>query len=330
MKAILVNRYGPPESIVLADLPRPVPGKGQVLVRIRAATVSAGDMRLRSGQFPRGMALPARLALGITGPRRPVLGTDLAGEVVALGPGAQGVAVGDRILAFVGVKMGGHAEYRAVPLSAPWCPIPDGMDWATAAAVPFGGTTALYFLRDRASVQPSDRVLVVGASGAVGSAAVQLARHWGAHVTAVTSTANLALVHDLGAAEAIDYRTTDWASLGRRWDVILDTTGTVDANRARPCLPPGGRLALVAADLPQMLGGLFARGIRVLTGVASERAEDLRLLVGLAEEGAFRPLIDRTFPLDQAAAAHAHVATGRKRGNVVLVMDGLAAGQAAR
>ena len=320
MKAVVVHRYGPPHSIVLADLPRPVAGAGEVLVRIRATTVSAADMRLRSGDFPRGMRLPARLAMGWAGPRRKVLGTDLAGEVVALGQGAMGVAVGDRIVAFVGAGMGCHAEYRVLKLTAPWCLIPDDMDWAGAAAIPFGATTALHFLRDRAGVQASDRVLVVGASGAVGSVAVQLARHWGAHVTAVTSTANLALVRKIGAAEAIDYRTTDWATLGRRWDVILDTTGTVDTARARPCLPPGGRLALVAADLPQMLSGVFARGIRVLTGVAPERAEDLRLLVALAAEGAFRPLIERTFALQDADAAHAHVATGRKRGNVVLVM----------
>jgi NADPH:quinone reductase-like Zn-dependent oxidoreductase len=320
MKAIAARRYGPPDSVRLIDLPKPVPKEGEVLVRIRAATVSAADMRLRSGRFPRGFGAMARLIFGLTKLRQPILGTDLAGEVEAVGAGVTAFAPGHAVIAFVGGKGGCHAAYRTVPVSAAICAKPAGLSWEQAAALPFGATTALYFLRDRAKLAPGDRVLIVGASGAVGSAAVQLARHFGAVVTAVTSGPNAALVRKLGAGDVIDYREADWAALGRQWDVILDTTGSVTLARARPCLSVGGRLALAAADLPQMLAGAFARGLSVLTGTAPERADDLRLLAALAGEGVLTPVVSATFPLAEAARAHQIADSGRKIGNVVLVV----------
>ncbi len=175
-------------------------------------------------------------------------------------------------------------------------------------------------MRDRAQLAVDDKLLIVGGSGAVGSAAVQLAKHMGAHVSAVTSTPNVELVASLGADEVIDYQQTDWANLGKIWDVILDTTGTVDVARARPCLAPGGRLALVAADLPQMIGGAFTRGINVLTGTAPERADDLRHLAELAAQGVLTPVVSHSFTLENAAHAHRIVDSGRKVGNVVLTM----------
>ena len=320
MKAIIAPHYGAPDSVRLIDLPKPQPQKDEVLVRIRAATVSAGDMRVRSGTFPRGFGLLARLALGVKGPRQPVLGTDLSGEVEAIGEGVTRFAPGDAVIAFVGAKFGCHAKYRCVPVAAPICRKPDAMSWEQATALPFGGTTALYFLRERANVAHGERILIVGASGAVGSAAVQLARHMGGVVTAVTSTPNIARVAALGADDVIDYRSTDWAGLGLRWDVILDTTGSVDLARARPCLRDGGRLALVAASLPQMIGGVFARGVKVLTGTAPERTNDLQLLADLAAKGILTPVVSATFPLIEAARAHAIAESGRKVGNVVLTM----------
>jgi len=319
MKAVLVRRYGPPESIVLADLPDPVPGPRDILVRIHAATVSSADMRMRAGRFPRGMGLLARLAIGFTGPRKPVLGTDLAGQVVAVGALVTAWVPGDAVVAFMGAGLGGHAQLRVLGPGVAICRKPASLDWAEAAAISFGGATALYFLRDRAAVKAGERVLVVGASGAVGSAAVQLAVGWGAVVTGVCSAAKAGFVAGMGA-EVIDYGRSDWARAGRQWDVIVDTTGTVDAGRARASLVPGGRLCLVAADLPQMLGGVFARGMRVQTGVAPERSGDLATLAALAEAGRFSPHVGARFALDQAAAAHALVDTGRKTGNVVLEM----------
>lgn len=323
MKAILARRYGPPASVALVDLPQPVPGPGQILVRIRAATVSSADMRLRSGKFPRGMGLIARLAIGLRGPRRAVLGTDLAGEVASLGPGVTAWTPGDAVVAFMGARLGGHAEYRVIDAAGPVCLKPAALDWAEAAALSFGGTTALFFLRDKAALKPGERLLVIGASGAVGSAAVQLARAWGATVTGVCSAGNAAFVTGQGATEVIDHARQDWARqdwarLGRSWDVILDTTGTVSAAHARASLAAGGRLCLVAADLPQMIGGTWARGIRVITGVAPERAGDLRLLAAMAEAGTFRPHVSARFPLDRAAEAHALVESGRKIGSIVL------------
>ena len=319
MKAAMVLRYGPPDVVRIVDIPQPVPGPDDILVRVRAATVSSADMRLRSARFPRGMAMMGRLAIGLTGPRRPVLGTDLAGQVVAVGAAVTGWQVGDAVVAFMGGALGGHAEYRVLGPKTARVAKPERLDWAQAAALSFGGTTALYFLRDRAAVRAGERVLIVGASGAVGLAAVQLALGWGALVTGVCSAANAALVTGMGA-EVIDYAVADWARAGRRWDVVVDTTGTVGVAQARGSLVPGGRLCLVAADLPQMLGGPLARGIRVITGVAPERAEDLATLAALAQAGTFRPHVSARFALAQIAAAHALVDSGHKIGNVVVEM----------
>ncbi len=320
MQAIAAHRYGQPADLRLVDVSKPRPKDGEVLVRIRAATVSAADRRLRSGDFPRGFGLLARLALGFTGPRRPILGTDLAGEVEAVGRDVTTFAPGDAVIAFVGASFGCHAEYRAVPATAAICLKPQNLTWEMAAALPFGATTALYFLRDLARLSKNERMLIIGAAGAVGSAAVQLARHFGAKVTAVTSTPNVDLVRSLGAGDVIDYRLSDWASQGRQWDVILDTTGTVDLAFARRSLPAGGRLALVAADLPQMIGGAFAHGVKVVTGVAPEKPGDLQMLAALAAAGTLTPVVSATFPLAQAAQAHAIADSGRKVGNVVLTM----------
>ncbi|MGL4636571.1 MAG: NAD(P)-dependent alcohol dehydrogenase [Beijerinckiaceae bacterium] len=320
MKAIVAPFYGPPESLQLVALPKPEPKADELLVRIQAATVSAADMRLRSGIFPRGFGFLAKLALGLRGPRQPVLGTDLAGEVEAVGSDVKDFSPGDSVIAFFGAKLGCHAEYRAVSTKSAICHKPRNLTWEQAAALPFGATTALYFLQDKAKLRQGERLLVVGASGAVGTAAVQIAKHMGASVSAVTSTPNVALVRSLGADDVIDYKQTDWSALNRQWDVILDTTGTVDQAKTRRSLPSGGRLALVAADLWQMLSGPFASDVKVLTGTAPERAEDLRYLASLAAEGVLTPVVSVTFPLEEASKAHALAESGRKVGNVVLSM----------
>jgi NADPH:quinone reductase-like Zn-dependent oxidoreductase len=314
MKALICRRYG--ETPVLTDLPDPVPGPGEVLVKVRAATVSAADWRITSGQFPAGFGLLARLAIGWSGPRQPVPGTDAAGEVAALGPQVTGWAPGDRVVVALGARMGGQASLLRVPARA-LVRLPDGIAWPEAAALPFGGLTALHYLR-KAGLKPGQTVLVIGASGAVGSALVQIARAQGAQVTGVTSTPNLDLVASLGA-EAVDYRTTDWRRLGRRWDLILDATGTVGTGDARPCLRPGGKLGLIVGTLGQTLAASVQRD--VIAGPAPDNPADLARLAGMAAAGSYRPVVSRTFPLEQAAAAYALVATGRKQGNIVLAMD---------
>ncbi len=202
MKAAVVERYGPPEVVSVVDLPDPVAGKGQVLVRVHAATLNSGDARIRGARFPPGFAVPARLALGLRRPRRPVLGVAYSGVVEAVGPGVSGVTVGDEVCGMTGARMGAHAELAAVRADRV-CPKPAAVDHEQAAAILFGGSTARHFLHDL--VGPGKRVLVNGASGAVGSAAVQLARLEGAHVTGVCSDRNADLVRSLGADEVLDH-----------------------------------------------------------------------------------------------------------------------------
>jgi NADPH:quinone reductase-like Zn-dependent oxidoreductase len=329
MKAAWFDRYGPPDVVRIRDVPTPEAGPGQVLVRVRASTVSSGDRRIRAADFPPGLAIVARAMFGLFRPRRHVLGVDFAGEVAAVGDGVTGFRPGQRLAGFTGSRMGGHAEYvllRTRKLAA--AEIPEGIGPSEAAALVFGGSAALQFLRDFARLQPGEKVLVVGASGAVGAAAVQIARALGAEPTGVASAANRTLVDGLGATGFIAYDETDPAEGPAEFDVVIDTQGRITPEMLATRVRPGGRLALVSTDLPGMLGARRLgkrRGIRVITGVAAERADDIAYLLGLAAEGRLRPVIDATFPLEDATAAHARADSGHKRGAVVLTMEEAAA-----
>lgn len=322
MKAAVYTRYGSPEVVSLAEVPRPeLPADG-VVVRVRATSVSSGDARLRSANVPRGFGLLVRLGFGVFGPRQRVLGTEVAGEVVEVGANSR-FAVGDRVVAMPGAALGGHAEYVAIPNGGAIATLPPGLSYEQGAALAFGGTTALYYLRDKAKLCAGERVLVNGASGAVGSAAVQLAKHFGARVTAVCSGENADLVTTLGAERVIDHTRQDFTTLGDRFHVVMDTVGNCSFARCAATLTDDGRLLLVVGSLGQTLGALIKptrAGKRVLAGVTPERAEDLSLLAQLAESGAHRPLIDSTFPFERIVEAHARVDTGRKRGNVVVTL----------
>ncbi|KJL19383.1 NAD(P)-dependent alcohol dehydrogenase [Microbacterium azadirachtae] len=329
MRAGVVERYGPPSVVRIATVADPVAGRGEVVVRVMAATVNSGDARIRGARFPRGFALPGRLALGLRGPRAAVLGVVFSGVVEAVGEGvevgrrrrggtspASGLAVGDRVCGMTGARMGAHAELVTVSASR-LVRIDDGISFDDAAGVLFGGTTALSFLRDRAAVRPGERVLVVGAAGAVGTNAVQLAKHLGATVTAVTSAQNAELVRSLGADRVVDYRVTPTRALaehGERFDVVFDTVGALSPKTGRPLLAEGGRLLLAAATLGEIIA---ARG-PVKTGTAPQRPEDFTTLLDLVGSGALRVVVDDALPLDGLAAAHARVDSGRKTGNLVL------------
>ncbi|WP_336629014.1 MULTISPECIES: NAD(P)-dependent alcohol dehydrogenase [unclassified Microbacterium] len=316
MRAGVVERYGPPSVVRIETVADPVAGRGEVLVRVMASTVNSGDARIRGARFPRGFALPGRLALGLRGPRASVLGVVFAGVVEATGAGADGVAVGDRVCGMTGARMGAHAELVAVSASR-IVRIADEVSFDDAAGVLFGGTTALYFLRDRAAVRSGERVLVVGASGAVGTNAVQLAKHLGATVTAVTSAGNAELARELGADRVIDYRVDPIAALGdrgERFDVVFDTVGVLSPATGRPLLAEGGRLLLAAATLGEIV---TARG-PVKTGTAPQRTEDFTTLLELVGSGALRVVRDGALALDRLAEAHARVDAGRKVGNLVL------------
>ena len=324
MRAAVVTRYGATDVLALREVARPTPGPRELLIRIKAATVSSGDARVRARRVPEGMGLLVRLAMGWSGPRQPVLGTECAGVVEAVGAEVTRFRVGDAVVAFPGAAMGAHAGYLCVREDGPVAPKPEALSWDEAAALLFGGTTAMHYLRE-ARLKPGERVLVLGASGAVGVAAVQLARHGGAEVTAVCSAANASLVTGLGAARVIDYHTDDFTRGDARWDVVMDCVGATDYARCRRVLAPGGRLLRVVCGLGGQLAAPWQgrmSGHRVVAGVSAERPEDVQRLVELARDGVYRAVIDASMPLSRIAEAHARVDSGRKRGSVVVTLEG--------
>jgi NADPH:quinone reductase-like Zn-dependent oxidoreductase len=320
MRAAVYRRFGGPEVIAIQEIARPVPAADEMLIRVHATTVSAADYRSRSRDVPAGLLIPSSLVLGVFRPRRPVLGMDAAGVIVAVGADAQRFAPGDEVLAMLGSRFGGHGEYAIVKVTDAVALKPIGMTFDDAVSLVFGGITARAYLR-QATIGAGTRVLVNGASGAVGTAVVQLAKAAGAHVTGVTSAANHAFVTALGADRTIDYRTTDFATEGATYDVIVDCVGNAPVARVLPALAPGGAVLLVAGDLRSLVaakGQARRHGITVVTGPGAYRSEDLEYVVDLAAGGILTPTIDRTFAFEQIADAHRYVDTGRKRGSVVV------------
>jgi NADPH:quinone reductase-like Zn-dependent oxidoreductase len=322
MKAAVYERYGSPDVVEIREVAKPVPRDNEVLIRTHATTVTSGDWRARSLDMPAGFGPMGRLVFGISKPRQPILGTELAGMIESVGRRVRRFKAGDRVFAFSGAAMGCHAEYKCMPEDGAVALKPANLTYDEAAAISFGGTTALSFFR-RAKLQRGERVLINGASGGVGTAAVQLARHVGAHVTAVCSAANGELVRSLGADEVIDYTTDDFTRNGERYDIIVDTAGTAPFSRSEGSLKDRGRLLLVLGGLPDLLRmpwvSLTSRKT-IIAGPASGRAEDVHYLARLAESGEFTPVVDRRYAFDRIADAHRYVDTGRKRGNVIVTL----------
>ncbi len=320
MRAIICRKYGPPDVLEMCEVATPVPKKDEVLIRIRATTVTSGDWRVRSLNLPRGFGPLGRLALGITKPRQPILGTELAGDVVQVGVEVTNYRVGDQVFAFPGGSMGCHAEYRCVAAAGPLAKIPSSLNYEQAAALCFGGSTMLDFYR-RGTLSSGERVLVNGASGGVGTAAIQLAKHFGAHVTAVCSTRNHELVQSVGADRVIDYTHEDFTHSGSTFDVIVDTVGNAPFSRSGASLSRGGRLLMLVAGLPDLLKAPWTN-LRtdkvIIAGPAEERVQYVQQLADLATAGKFLPVIDRCFPFERIVEAHRYVDQGRKRGNVVV------------
>lgn len=318
MKAWFARRYGGPEVLRLEEVPIPAPKQGEVLVRVHSTTVNSGDVRVRGCAFPLGTKLLGRLALGWNSPRQPILGTEFSGVVEAVGQGVTRFAKGDAVYAFLGIKQGAHAEYVAMAENGLIGHLPAGLDFHTAAALSFGGTTALHYLR-KAKLQRGETMLVLGASGAVGSALAQIGRLRGSVVTATTSYRNLDLVAPWADC-VIDYGATNIAALPDRFDIIADAVGALDFARAQSLLKSDGRYLAIAGALKEMLCSLRPGpdGKRMLSGPAAERAEDVGDLGRLAAAGHYRPNIDRVFAFADMPAAQAYVDTGRKRGSVVI------------
>jgi len=312
----------------MTDLEKPIPARGELLVRICATTVSSGDWRVRSLTLPPGFGPLGRVALGLRGPRQPILGTELSGVVEAVGSGVTTFLVGDDVFAFPGSRMGCYAEYRCIAADGPVAPKPAHLSYEQAAALCFGGSTMLDFYR-RGSLRSGERVLVNGASGAVGSAAVQLAKHFGAHVTGVCGPANLDMVRSIGADQVIDYTKDDFSRAGQTYDVIVDTAGTAPFSRSARALSSGGRLLLVLSGLAGMITAPWV-GLtntrKAVAGSAEERPEYVRQLARIAASGAFTPVVDRCFPFEEMRAAHRYVDGGHKRGNVVVRVGQVAPG----
>lgn len=323
MKAAVHEIYGPPEVVTIREVTTPVPKDDEILIRVHATTVTAADWRIRSRTVPAGFGFIVRLVFGWSRPKQPILGTDAAGVIAAVGKAVTRFSIGEAVLVFVGARMGCHAEYVCVKEDAAIALKPDGVSFEHAAALCFGGTTALHFFRE-GKLKAGERVLINGAAGGVGSAAVQLAKHAGAHVTGVCSRANVELVRSLGADEVIDYTQQDFTASGHRYDIIMDNAGTAPFSRCGRVLNAGGRLLSVLADLPAVLQAPWiglTTDKRVVVGSARERAEDLRELAQLVAAGHFKPLIGARYPLEQIVEAHRLVDSGHKRGSVVIALE---------
>lgn len=324
MKAVIYKKYGAPNVLKLSQVSKPAPKDNEVLIKIHATSVTTGDQKARSLDLPRGYGLIGRLVFGILGPKRQTLGTEYAGRIVATGPSVTHFNVGDDVFAYPGAKFGGYAEYATVAEDAAIALMPASSSYKEAAGLSFGGATALNFLRDKAGIQSGDKVLINGASGGVGTAAVQIAKHFGAHVSGVCSTDNMDLVRSIGADDVIDYTRDDFSWQENAYDIILDTTGAITYQSTQKALRSGGRFLMVSGDLPQLLSMIFATktdGKKGIGGYAPEKAEELKFIAELVEAGQFSPVIDRCYSLDQIQEAHAYVDTGRKKGNVIINVD---------
>lgn len=322
MRAIIYEKYGPPDVLRLREIDKPAPKPGEILIRIHATSVTSGDWRARSLNMPPGFGLMGRLFFGVLGPRQAILGTELSGVVESIGEDVRTFKPGDQVFAFPGMAMGCYAEYRCIAEDGPVALKPPHLSHEEAAALSFGGINALLFLR-RAKLRSGERVLVNGASGGVGTAVVQLARHFGADVTGVCSAANMDLVKSLGASRVLDYSTQDFTRQGDSYDIIVDTVGTAPYSRIRSSLKSEGRhLAILAGfgDLLRAPWVAMTSSKRIIAGPASCSAEDLRFLAELAQNGRYRAVIDRRYALEDIVEAHRYLDTGHKKGNVIITL----------
>ncbi|HEV2655212.1 MAG TPA: NAD(P)-dependent alcohol dehydrogenase [Ktedonobacteraceae bacterium] len=323
MKAIVYTQYGPPDVLQLKEVAKPTPKDKEVLIRIDATTVTAADCELRSLKLPIWLRLPIRIYLGLIRPRNKILGQDLAGEIEAVGKEVTRFKKGDQVFGWTGFRLGAYAEYTCLSEDGVLAIKPATMTYEEAAAVPLGGLNALHFLRN-GNVQSGQKVLIQGAGGSIGTFAVQLAKYFGAEVTAVDSTGKLDMLRSIGADHVIDYTQEDFTKNGETYDVIFDVVGKSSFTRSVRSLKHNGRYLLANPRLSQMVRGRWTSrrsSKQVIVGAASEKTEDLLFLKELIEAGKIQSVIDRGYPLEHIAEAHRYVDTGHKKGNVVITVE---------
>jgi len=319
MRAIVYTKYGPPEALQLAEVDKPTPQANEVLIKVYATTATAAE-----GLMRRGEPLWGRIILGLRKPRKRyrILGIEMAGEIEAVGRDIKRFQKGDQVYGFTGFSVGAYAEYTCMPEKGSLAIKPANMTYEEAAAIVDGASTALFFLRDKAHIQSGQKVLVIGASGSIGTAAVQLASYFGADVTGICSARNIELVKSLGADKVIDYTKDDFTKNGETYDIIFDTVGKSSFSRCKGSLKRNGcylpTVGLINRVL--MLWTSIMGGKKVISGMSIEKNEALLFLKALIEAGKIRPVIDKCYPLEQAAEAHGYVETGRKKGNVVITV----------
>ncbi len=325
MKAVLHTHYGSPDLLELREVDKPIPKANQVLIAIHATTVSTGACNVRNFTFvTKSMRPIAKLMFGIGKPwKERILGTELAGEVEGAGQDVTRFKTGDRVVASTGMAGGGHAQYACLPETGAVVIKPDSLSWEEAVAIPFGANTALYFLRDLGKIRAGHQLLIIGASGAIGSAGVQLAKHFGATVAGVCSGANVELVKSLGADTVIDYTRDDFTKNGKTYDLIFDVVGATTLDRCQHSLKPNGiflQNIMELTDVVRVLWTSIASRKKIKGGVAISNLKRMSFIAELVAAGKLRPVIDRSYPLERIAEAFKHVEQGHKKGNVVITV----------
>ena len=331
MKAIVYTEYGAPDVLQLKEVEKPSPKDNEVLIRIGAITVNFGDMLARNFKavsprkfnMPFLFWLPARLAFGFSKPRKNILGSEFAGEVEAVGKVVTRFKPGDQVFGYLGQSMGAYAEYLCMPEDGVLAIKPANLSSAEAATVPYGAIMALSLLR-KAKIRPGQQVLINGASGGIGSAAVQLARHFGAEVTGVCSTPRLKFVKSLGADRVIDYTKEDFTQSSETYDLIFDVLGKSSFSRCKRSLKPNGIQLFASFKMKQLFQMLWTSMMgdkKVICAIAPGSLEDLMAVKELVEAGKIKAIIDRCYPLEQTAEAHRYVESGRKQGHVVITIN---------
>jgi NADPH:quinone reductase-like Zn-dependent oxidoreductase len=327
VKAIVYTEFGPPEVLKQKEVEKPDPKDNEVLVKVSAVGVTVGDCRMRAFNVPFFFKIPAMFMFGFTKPKKPILGGDFAGEVEKVGKDVKNFTPGDLVFGSTGFTMGAYAEYLVLPEKGAIAIKPSDISFEEAASIAFGACTALYFLRDLCPIQPGQRALVNGASGAVGTAAVQLAKHYGAEVTGVCSGPNAELVKSLGADAVIDYTKEDFTAGDARYDVIATCNGYHPISDYLRVLNPGGKYLMIGGEDKQLSESIlwgawhsWRTGKKVFGGSREGSEKDIRFMKELIAAGTYRPVLDRTYPLGQIVEAHRYVDEGHKKGNVVITL----------